>query len=215
MQTRNNYLCWVKVFCSYLLERSYIKDDPTQGFSAVHKRGKTKNRDMIPAEELHRIRQYLLQKNKHYPLACYILNYLFVRPKEMSYIKICDINLTEQTVLIHGQNAKNHNDAVLTLPAKVIHLMLDLDIFNAPGCYYLFSDDFRPGVNHKSEKCFRDYWTRHLRQDLQFSVRYKFYSLKDTGITNMIRSNTDILSVRDQARHSSILITDTYTPIRI
>ena len=28
----------------------------------------------------------------------------------------------------------------------------------------------------------------------------------------MLRQNVDILTVRDQARHSSILITDTYTP---
>jgi len=28
----------------------------------------------------------------------------------------------------------------------------------------------------------------------------------------MLRANTDILTVRDQARHSSILITDIYTP---
>ena len=51
-----------------------------------------------------------------------------------------------------------------------------------------------------------------LRKELKFSDRYKFYSLKDTGITNMLKANTDVLSVRDQARHSSILITDMYTP---
>ena len=28
----------------------------------------------------------------------------------------------------------------------------------------------------------------------------------------MLHANTDILTVRDQARHSSILITDIYTP---
>ena len=28
----------------------------------------------------------------------------------------------------------------------------------------------------------------------------------------MLKSNMDILTVRDQARHSSILITDIYTP---
>ena len=28
----------------------------------------------------------------------------------------------------------------------------------------------------------------------------------------MLKANTDILTVRDQARHSSILITDMYTP---
>ena len=51
-----------------------------------------------------------------------------------------------------------------------------------------------------------------MRRALGFSERYKFYSLKDTGITNMLKANADILSVRDQARHSSILITDIYTP---
>lgn len=28
----------------------------------------------------------------------------------------------------------------------------------------------------------------------------------------MLKANTDVLTVRDQARHSSILITDRYTP---
>ena len=65
---------------------------------------------------------------------------------------------------------------------------------------------------YRSEKFFRDYWVRVLRKELKFSDRYKFYSLKDTGITNMLKANTDVLSVRDQARHSSILITDMYTP---
>lgn len=46
---------------------------------------------------------------------------------------------------------------------------------------------------------------------LKLSAQYKFYSLKDTGITNMLR-HYDVLSVRDQARHSSILMTDIYTP---
>ena len=90
--------------------------------------------------------------------------------------------------------------------------MIDLDIFSHPSQDYLFSDNFAPGRIRKSEKSFRDYWTKHMRKELEFSERYKFYSLKDTGITNMLRANTDILTVRDQARHSSILITDIYTP---
>lgn len=39
---------------------------------------------------------------------------------------------------------------------------------------------------------------------------YKYYSLKDSGITNMLGKEST-LSVRDQARHSSIKITDIYT----
>lgn len=90
--------------------------------------------------------------------------------------------------------------------------MIDLNVFAYPSHYYLFSDNFCPGETRKSEKSFRDYWGRNLRKALGFSDRYKFYSLKDTGITNMLKANADVLSVRDQARHSSILITDIYTP---
>jgi len=70
----------------------------------------------------------------------------------------------------------------------------------------------KPGATCQSEKQFRDYWQRHIRKPLKLPDKYKFYSLKDTGVTMMLRANTDIISVRDQARHSSILITDTYTP---
>lgn len=42
-------------------------------------------------------------------------------------------------------------------------------------------------------------------------IEYKFYSLKDTGITAMLRKH-DVLTVRDQTRHSSIDITNIYTP---
>ena len=90
--------------------------------------------------------------------------------------------------------------------------MMELNIFSHPGQDYLFSDGFCPGPERKNEKMFRDYWTRVLRKELKLSPRFKFYSLKHTGITNMLRANADVLSVRDQARHSSILITDIYTP---
>lgn len=93
--------------------------------------------------------------------------------------------------------------------------MIDLDIFSVHGRCYLFSDGFRPGEKQHSEKHFRDYWTKHLRKDLGFSTKYVYYSLKDTGITNMLRNGVDPISVRDQARHSSLAITNTYTPLEL
>ena len=212
IRTRNNYLAWLKTFSKYLLERGYISSDPTQGYSCVNRRGNLKNRDIIPDDMLAAIKEWLGEHHRHFLLACYILHYLFVRPHEMSYLKVGDFNINKKTLMLHGTNTKNHNDALLTMPDHVLKLMIDLHIFDSPGNYYLFSDGFAPGPERRSEKCFRDYWHHHVRKNLKMSDRYKFYSLKDTGITNMLRANTDILSVRDQARHSSILITDIYTP---
>ena len=131
----------------------------------------------------------------------------------MSYIKIEHISIYHKTIYVPAQNAKNDQDGVITLPRKVIELMLDLDIFRSPNEYYLFSHDFLPGAEYASPKRFRDFWLKTIREKLKFPAEYKFYSLKDTGITNLLRdTNIDRLSVRDQARHSSILITDMYTP---
>lgn len=209
--TRNNYLTWLKSFTSYLVERGYLSSNPTEGLGRIKNRHK-KDRDVIPDDVMKQIRAYLYEKNKHYLLACEILHYLFVRPRELSFLKIGDFHLQTQTLTLHGAHTKNGNDATITLPSHVIRLMIDLNVFSYPSHYYLFSDRFSPGEARKSEKIFRDYWCRNLRKALGFSVRYKFYSLKDTGITNMLKANADVLSVRDQARHSSILITDIYTP---
>ncbi len=215
IQTRNNYLSWIRVFSNYLLQRGYLTADPVCGIKTLSRRSKNKNRDVIPDCVMALIRDYLMAENKHYLLACYLCHYVLIRPMEMSWLRIRDIRIKAQTLFIHGEHAKNHNDAVVTLPTHVLQLMIELDIFRYPGDYYLFSDDFRPGKERKSEKKFRDYWLSKVRHTLGFSQRYKFYSLKDTGITNMLKSNKDVLTVRDQARHSSILITNTYTPQNI
>ena len=212
LRTRNNYLAWMKTFSKYLLERGYVPRDPTEGYSCMHRKGELKNRDVIPDDLLKELKAWLTEHNRHYLLACYILHYLFVRPREMSYLKVGDFSIKKKTLTLHGNNTKNHNDAVLTVPDHVAKLMIELNIFDSPGSYYLFSDNFAPGAERKSEKMFRDYWHHYVRKNLKMTDRYKFYSLKDTGITNMLRANTDILTVRDQARHSSILITDIYTP---
>lgn len=215
LQTRNNYLAWLKTWSRWLLQRNYLREDPTAGMQAVQRRARKKNRSVMSDCDLRRLNEWLQEHNRHFLLACQMLHYMFVRPHEMSFIRIQDIHPAEQTLVLHGENTKNRNDAVVTLPARLIHLMVDLRVFDAPGSWYLFGDGFRPGRERKSEKQFRDYWTRVVKKELDFPDSYKFYSLKDTGITNMLRANKDVLSVRDQARHSSILITDRYTPTDI
>lgn len=212
MRTRNNYLCWVKTFCKYLLQRGYISVDPTAGINVVKKKHEAKNRDVIPDNILKELHDWLTENNKHFLLACYVLHYCLVRPHEMSYLRVGDFSIKNQTLHLHGDNTKNHSDAVITVPQQVLKLMIELKVFDSPSNYYLFSDRFCPGRERRDEKQFRDYWHHYIRKNLKLPLRYKFYSLKDTGITNMLRANTDILTVRDQARHSSILITDIYTP---
>lgn len=215
IQTRNNYLAWLRTFCSWLLQRGFVNENPTSGLVLVNKRNRVKNRTAIDGNDLKRIHAYLEDNNKYFLLACYFLHYLFVRPREMSFLRVGDISAKSCALTLHGNDTKNRKDAVLTVPKKVMALMIELKVLSEPSSHYLFSNDFKPGEERCSEKQFRDYWNRHVRKDLGLPAEYKFYSLKDTGITNMLKSNMDVLSVRDQARHSSISITDMYTPANV
>jgi integrase len=211
-QTRDNYLGWLKLFSSFLVQHGYMKEKPTEGVETFSKWTKKKEREYLPEDILQKVRKKIEETNTHFLLASYVLFYCFIRPKEMSRLRINDINLKNRTIIIKGEQSKNHRTASITLPVKIIHLMIDLHIFDFPGDFYLFSKKMKPGEEYQNEKQFRDFWHHHVRKPLRLPDKYKFYSLKDTGVTMMLRANTDILSVRDQARHSSILITDTYTP---
>ena len=209
--THDNYLSFLKNFSSWCVSRNYLKSLPTEGILPFGAHWKKKKRTTISANDMEALHDYLQHTNKHFMLGAYLLYYCFIRPAEMCRLKISDISVKKQTIFIPDYVSKNKRDGTITLPAKVIKLMLDLGTFNHPSSHYIFSKDFMPGSEKVSEKIFRDWWARHVRKDLKFPDTYKFYSLKDTGITNMLR-HSDVLSVRDQARHSSILMTDIYTP---
>lgn len=211
--TRNNYLSWLRSFCNYLLERGYLSTDPCARFHNIKIKGHTKERTVIPDEVMLQIRHYLESTNRYFLLACYLTHYMCIRPKELSRMRVGDINIGSNTITLHEDQTKNRDSVTITMPQKVARLMIELDLFSAHGGCYLFSDGFKPGEKKRSEKMFRDYWFHHVRKPLGFSSKYVYYSLKDTGITNMLRNGIDPISVRDQARHSSLAVTNTYTPL--
>ena len=209
--THDNYLGFLKSYGNWCVSRNYLKSNPTSGIMPFGCRQKKKTRILITPNDMDRLHDYLMEKNKHYLLGAYLIYYCFIRPAEMCRLHIGDISVKRQTIFVSSAASKNKKDGTITLPTKVLKLMLEIGIFDQPSDYYLFSSSFMPGPKKVSEKMFRDWWHHHVRKDLKFSDSYKFYSLKDTGITNMLRHH-DVLSVRDQARHSSILMTDIYTP---
>lgn len=212
-RTRNNYLTFIRILCTFLVDHQYLDHKPCEGIVSISKKNLQKERSVINDKDLKRLNEYLYENNKYYLLACHILFYCFVRPKEMSYIKISHISIERQTLFIPKESSKNRIDGVVTLPTYVINLILELNVLSSSNNYYLFSNNFKPGLQHRASKQFTDYWLK-VRKALKFPTKYQFYSLKDTGITNMLKTH-DIITVRDQARHSDMLMTDKYTPHEI
>lgn len=209
-QTRNNYLGFLKVFSGFLVEKGYLQVRPTEGIAPISRRLYTKGRTVIPLDVVGKIADYCARNEKHFLLACYLLYYCFIRPVEMTRLRIRDFNIKESTITIPAESAKNKTTQTVTVPKKVLLYAIDLGIFSAPMDDFIFSYNLRPGRTQIDPKHFRDHWD-NLRKPLGLKKEWKFYSLKDTGITEMCDRNMATIAVRDQARHSSLAITDIYT----
>lgn len=96
------------------------------------------------------------------------------------------------------------------MPKKVLLYAVELGIFSAPMDDFIFSYGLKPGTEEIDPKHFRDHWD-NLRKPLGLKSEWKFYSLKDSGITAMLKAKMPAIEVRDQARHSSLAITEIYT----
>lgn len=205
-RTRNNYLVWLHTFTGWLKGHGYISDDPAKEIGKL--REQDKERQPLKDEDMKRLHDYLSEHDRHFLLACMIHYYTLVRPREMSFIQIRDISVKEQTLFISGKVSKNHRDAKVTLPAVVIKMMLELGVFNHPDTFYLFSWGFVPREVRANEKIFRDRWAK-VRTVLGFPAKYKFYSLKDNGVTDVIDA-VGLTVAKDQARHSNVATTNHY-----
>lgn len=206
--THNNYLMGMRIFSKYLLERNYIAIDPTAKLS--NKRKEKKKREVIPFDVRNKINTHLSTQNNNYRTLCLATYFCFIRRTELTKLKVSDINLKEGYILIDGENAKNHKTEPVTIPLEYMPLLIN-HINTAKNSDYLFSsNNYAAGSEQLNPKKISDEWSK-MRKKLNFSTKYQFYSLKDSGITELLNSGVPAIKVRDQARHHDLKITETYT----
>lgn len=205
-RTRNNYRTWISAFCTWLQEKKYIDHNPTERIKALTEGEKL--RSALNASDLARLKEYLAETNRYFLLACMMEYYTFIRPDELSNIRLSDINIKEQKVYISSTISKNRRDGMVGLNDSIIKLMIELETFNNPSHCYLFGKQFKPNATKSDSRIFREYFNK-VRAFLRWPSCYQFYSLKDTGIRDLANSE-GIVVARDQARHSDVATTNKY-----
>lgn len=205
-RTYNNYRTWCRSFCKWMLQQRYIATDPTANIPPMKEPQKI--RQPLPASVLKTVRHHLENHNKYFLLAVMMEYYCFIRPDELSNIRIGDINAKAHEVYVRAEISKNGKAEMVGLNRSVVLLMRELHVLRSPKDWYLFSNYCRPGKEKLHSRMFRDRWAR-LRKRLNLPKEYQFYSLKDSGIRDLANAE-GIVIARDQARHSSVAVTNKY-----
>lgn len=204
--TRNNYRSWFVSFGTWLMDRKYISENPAIDIRNIAQTEKF--RDPLTDGALKRLKEYLYDANKHFLLACLFEYYTFIRPNELTQIKIGDVSIKDQTVFISSAISKNRKDGLVALNDEILKLMIELKIFEHPSHCYIFGKSLKPGETRAAYNQIRVEWGK-MRTALNFPKEYQFYSLKDTGIRDLANAQ-GIVVAKDQARHSDISVTNRY-----
>ena len=206
-KTYNNYLRFMCTLFQHFVHMAYIKDNP---FSCIsHKRCEGKVRTVIPPEDRARILEYFRASDEpefvYVMLLCYRL---LVRPKEILMLRVGDIDFRDCLLVIPSSVAKNHHSRTLALPDDIMSYFRSISGFDKG--MFIFSDRYRPGCNMRNTRDVGRTWSR-MRDDLQLPLSYQFYSLKDTGITEMLEQGVPPKMVMELADHHSLEMTERYT----
>jgi len=210
-RTRNNYLNFLNTLSKWLIDNSFISENPTLKISVIKE--SAKKRIVITDLHLKQIFNHLKQTNPEYFTICLCCYYCLIRRTEMTKLKVKDVVLQNGIIYIEKDSSKNKKSQPVTIPDSMMPIMAN-HLRSATQNDYLFSKNLRPGNKQLKPKKISDLWDK-VRLELKLPNEYQWYSLKDTGITNLLIAGVPIIAVRDQARHSDIKQTDAYTPKQI
>ena len=205
-RTRNNYLAFLDILGNFMVEKEYLPSNPTQGIKKLPE--KAKKRTIIPASYLELIFKHFKSTHKAYYIICLFEYLTFIRRTELTHLQLKHVNFTAKTILVPAAISKNKKDYCVTLPAVLLKLLIE-HTKNRPEHYYLFGPQWLPARQRLNPKKISDTWAK-MRKELKLPPQYQFYSLKDTGITQMLNAGIPANVVRDQARHHNISQTDAY-----
>lgn len=205
-RTSNNYKGWLSSLSKWMIDRNYIRENPVENIKKLKE--PSKSRQPLTSLQLKQMFDYVKKTDKYFLLACLFEYYTFIRPNELSHLKIGDISVKNMTIFVAGKFSKNHKDGMVSLNPNLIKLMLELDTLKFPMDYYIFGKDFKPSPTHSKADHFNKKWTA-IRKFLKMPEYLKFYSLKDSGIRDLANEK-GVVVARDQARHSDIATTNKY-----
>lgn len=205
-RTYNNYLAYMKGFFEWAKLKGYAKQNPAEGIKSKPK--VQKKREPLTAEVKKCIKE-LRDKDFHFFTCCMLTYFCLIRRTELTKLKVSDVRLSESRIILDGSITKNRKTDSVTIPDVFLPILAQ-HLATANNSDYLFGKDFKPGKIQLNPKKISDTWIKY-RKKYKFDSKFQFYSLKDTGIMDLLNSGIPSIKVRDQARHYDIKQTEAYT----
>jgi integrase len=205
--TWNNITEFFGTLFNALVEKSYYSENP---FAGISKRKKQeKERILIDAQTRARILEYLVPNDYDFLIVCMLVYHALLRPKEITMLRPIDFNFEERHITVRSEVSKSGKLERITISDVLFQYLEKWDFNGATGKQFIFGKNLKPGNESVCPRRLSKKWDV-LRTKLDFPQEMKLYSLKDTGIIQMLDDGISPTEVMKQARHSSLEITSIY-----
>ncbi|MCS6796246.1 MAG: tyrosine-type recombinase/integrase [Raineya sp.] len=203
-RTRNHYLTWIKAVFNQMVERGFIDENPAKDIKKL----KVEESQIFAFEPEHikPLFQLCKEKDEELYIFCLFVFYTFIRPIELRRLKVSQVNLSQNKIIIYGNQSKNKKTEFVMIPLALAKVLQETKFLERPPNDYLFSDYHE--LQYSRNK-FSVMFSEIVRQN-GFPKNYSLYCFKHTGVVEAYKAGLGIKFIKEQCRHSSLEITDKY-----
>lgn len=206
--TFNNYLQYGLAMFNWMIERGYREDNP---FKRVKRMRKVQKRRVLITQI--EFKQCLDWFRVHHPemvTVCLLVFHTLLRPRsELLRIKVRDVDLAQGVINVDGKHTKSKRVRQTAIAHAVKDYLIRTGLGSVPGEFYLVGKGLRPSIRPSGYNYMGLLWDK-MRKALNWGSEKQMYSLRDSGIVQLITDGVDLHVVMRQADHSSLEVTNRY-----
>ena len=207
--TYNTYLKKYRACFAWMVDRGYCKENPFEKIKTLKKQEKI--RQLIPVDARETVVNHVrTSKHPNYEIVMHLIFTSLIRPSEIERLQVRDVDLKNKCIHIPANKAKTHKDRDAALSDTCIAMLIPL--LSKPGIlptWYLINSNYECGPEPCYHGMFKKHWMK-IRKDCGLPDEMQLYSLKDSGITEMLEAGVSINQVKEAAGHSDISTTNKY-----
>jgi len=203
----NNNLKIGRSFFSWCINKCYTEENP---FTTIKpKRPKQKSRTLIPEETRLRIDAYWAEHNPAMQLMCRLVYTSLLRPVEATRVRVNQIRYDRDCIVMPPDQTKNGKERIGRLDNSLKALLRKYLDGAGPNDYLFSNRAWTYGDRPKNSQMFAKEWMK-MREELKLPAKYQLYSLRDTGIHDLLIDGVADLDVMHAAGHSDLSMTTRY-----
>lgn len=155
------------------------------------------------------LKEAILERRPELWMFVKCIYHLFIRPVELLRVKVSDVDLRTNQIIIHSESGKNKRQLPVEIPKSFIKEVKAWKLEECPGDWYLFGTGYKPGPKQMKRNTVSIHHSE-VRDALGIDKRHNLYSWKATGNMDAVLAGIDIYDIMRQNRHHSLEQTMTY-----